>query len=198
MGKNKIAIIEPAPLLVSGIKSLLEDSIEYEIAFVFNTLQGYEIRAQHIQVDIVIVSPQLFDYNTRCSIRNVLTLSEGTALVGLTSAYVDEKTFKQFDAVIDIFDDIQSIAQKLQTALRQHTDSTESPDNYNLSDREKEILVAVAKGLTNKEIADAHLISVNTVITHRKNIAKKTGIKSVSGLTVYALLNNLISQSDVE
>ena len=67
-----------------------------------------------------------------------------------------------------------------------------------LSEREKEILVGVAKGLLNKEIADQYNISIYTVITHRKNITRKTGIKSVAGLTVYALLNGLIDINSVE
>ena len=67
-----------------------------------------------------------------------------------------------------------------------------------LSEREKEILVGVAKGLLNKEIADMYNISPYTVITHRKNITRKTGIKSVAGLTVYALLNDLIDVNSVE
>jgi Response regulator containing a CheY-like receiver domain and an HTH DNA-binding domain len=64
-----------------------------------------------------------------------------------------------------------------------------------LSEREKEILISVAEGLLNKEIADRHNISINTVITHRKNITRKTGIKTVAGLTVYAILNDLIRPS---
>ncbi len=67
-----------------------------------------------------------------------------------------------------------------------------------LSAREKEILVSVARGLINKEIADRHNISINTVITHRKNISRKTGIKTVPGLTVYAILNNLIDINTIE
>ena len=67
-----------------------------------------------------------------------------------------------------------------------------------LSAREKEILVCVAKGLLNKEIADVCNLSIHTVITHRKNITRKTGIKTVAGLTVYALLNNLIDMNVVE
>jgi DNA-binding CsgD family transcriptional regulator len=67
-----------------------------------------------------------------------------------------------------------------------------------LSAREKEILVCVAKGMLNKEIADRFNLSVYTVITHRKNITRKTGIKTVAGLTVYALLNNLIDINSVE
>ena len=67
------------------------------------------------------------------------------------------------------------------------------PEGEELSAREKEILVCVANGMLNKEIADKFCISIYTVITHRKNITRKTGIKTVAGLTVYALLNNLIT-----
>jgi regulator of cell morphogenesis and NO signaling len=67
-----------------------------------------------------------------------------------------------------------------------------------LSDREIEILVSVAQGLLNKEIADKHNISINTVITHRKNITRKTGIKTVAGLTVYAILNGYVDINSVK
>lgn len=67
-----------------------------------------------------------------------------------------------------------------------------------LSDREKEVLVLVAKGLLNKEIADKLCISVNTVITHRKNITRKTGIKTAPGLTVYAILGGLVDINSFE
>ena len=74
----------------------------------------------------------------------------------------------------------------------------EPAERLELSAREKEILVSVAQGLLNKEIADKHNISINTVITHRKNITRKTGIKTVPGLTVYAILNNLIDIKEIE
>lgn len=61
-----------------------------------------------------------------------------------------------------------------------------------LTGREKEVLREIASGKTNKEIADRLNISVNTVITHRKNISTKLGIKSVSGLSLYALMNGII------
>ena len=54
-----------------------------------------------------------------------------------------------------------------------------------------------ASGLTNREIADQYFISIHTVISHRKNITRKTGIKTIAGLTVYALLNNMISEADL-
>ena len=72
-------------------------------------------------------------------------------------------------------------------------------DGHNgLSAREKEILVAVAQGMLNKEIADRFNLSIHTVITHRKNITRKTGIKTVAGLTVYALLAGLMDPSSVD
>lgn len=71
-------------------------------------------------------------------------------------------------------------------------------DTGGLSEREKEILVSVAQGMLNKEIADKLCISIYTVVSHRKNITRKTGIKSVAGLTVYAILNGLIDINSVE
>lgn len=80
-----------------------------------------------------------------------------------------------------------------------HRSAPELPSESNeLSEREKQILVSVAKGLINKEIADLHHISINTVITHRRNITRKTGIKTVPGLTVYAILNDLIDINSIE
>jgi len=74
----------------------------------------------------------------------------------------------------------------------------ERGEREELSEREKEILVSVAKGMLNKEIADEYNLSIHTVISHRKNITRKTGIKTVAGLTVYALLNGLIDINTVE
>ena len=65
-----------------------------------------------------------------------------------------------------------------------------------LSPREIEVLKLVALGYLNKEIADKLSISINTVLTHRKNISSKLGIRSVSGLSVYAIMNGYISPSD--
>lgn len=66
-----------------------------------------------------------------------------------------------------------------------------------LTAREIEVLTLVARGRINKHIADALSISLHTVISHRKNITSKLGIKTVSGLTMYAVLNGLISSKDI-
>ena len=67
-----------------------------------------------------------------------------------------------------------------------------------LSDREKEVIIALVQGMANKEIADHLCISTNTVITHRRNIARKLQIHSPAGLTIYAIVNNLVDISSVK
>ncbi|MEA3450412.1 MAG: helix-turn-helix transcriptional regulator [Bacteroidota bacterium] len=69
-------------------------------------------------------------------------------------------------------------------------------ENNIISKREKEIVQFVALGYSNKEIADKLFLSIHTVTTHRKNISKKLGIKTISGLTIYAILNDIISIND--
>ncbi len=82
------------------------------------------------------------------------------------------------------------------------TDTEESDDiasdTSDLSEREKEVIRLVATGLSNKEIADKMFISVNTVMTHRRNINRKTGIHAAAGLTIYAIVHNIISVDDVK
>ena len=76
---------------------------------------------------------------------------------------------------------------------------TQNPEsNEVLSDREKDVIVSVAQGMTNKEIANHLCISTNTVITHRRNIARKLQIHSLAGLTIYAIVNNLVDISSVK
>ncbi|MBQ9357462.1 MAG: helix-turn-helix transcriptional regulator [Prevotella sp.] len=67
-----------------------------------------------------------------------------------------------------------------------------------LSDREKDVIIGVVQGLQNKEIADRLCLSVNTVITHRRNIARKLQIHSPAGLTIYAIVNGLVDISSVK
>ena len=76
--------------------------------------------------------------------------------------------------------------------------STSASRDDQLSDREKEIIIGVVQEMSNKEIADHLLISVNTVITHRRNIARKLQIHSPAGLTIYAIVNHLVDISAVK
>lgn len=94
-------------------------------------------------------------------------------------------------------DDEETIVAKLEDFFASTQIGATVTANDVLSARETDILKEVALGYSNKEIADRLFISINTVITHRKNITDKLGIKTISGLTVYALMNNLINVNDV-
>ena len=107
-----------------------------------------------------------------------------------------QEAFKVLSAINSLQDDIRKHILLEETALEGRSSS--EPEDNTLTAREREILVCVAKGMINKEIADMLNISIHTVITHRKNITQKTGIKTVAGLTVYALLNDLLEVTSVE
>ena len=85
------------------------------------------------------------------------------------------------------------VTAKITTMIKQNPDNNES-----LSDREKDVIISVVQGMTNKEIADHLCISTNTVITHRRNIARKLQIHSPAGLTIYAIVNNLVDITAVK
>lgn len=87
---------------------------------------------------------------------------------------------------------------RLQPTSEKTPSSSSDEKSDILSEREKEIVGWIVKGKTNKEIADELYISVNTVLTHRKNISRKLNIRSVSGLTIFAIVNKIISIKDVQ
>lgn len=90
---------------------------------------------------------------------------------------------------------IKNIKRNLALSTKQ--DKSSDVTENKLSEREKGIVREIALGRTNKEIADNLFISAHTVITHRKNITRKLGIKTVSGLTVYAILNKFIQMEEM-
>ena len=85
------------------------------------------------------------------------------------------------------------VSVKISTMINRTSDNSDA-----LSDREKDVIISLVQGMTNKEIADHLFISVNTVITHRRNIARKLQIHSSAGLTIYAIVNNLVDISTVK
>ncbi len=196
--KHRVILLEASPIIVAGVRSLLSTHSEWEVVGSFPEVSHCQERLAVLHPDVLLVNPLLVDYSRRFHVRALLADATGMAVMALVSSYVDAEVMKQYDGVIEINDDASSIVKKMRQAMEARKAPADAPDNYELSERENEILAAVAKGLTNKEIADMLNISVHTVISHRKNITRKTGIKTVSGLTVYALLNNLIDQSEVE
>ena len=190
MRRYRIAIVEPSVIIAQGVASILRSSGEADVVAIYPTLRAYADRLPVKDVEVVVVGSQVA---VGAQLRSEL---QGVAVVLLSTTVVNEETLRQVDGVINIYDDEAALMRKLRTAVEQGETNPYS-DSHDLSERERDVLILVAKGMANKEIADRLNISIHTVMSHRKNITHKTGIKSVAGLTVYALLNNLLDQSDV-
>ena len=190
--KYKILLIEPSEIVSAGISAIISRSPEFTIVQTLSN-PGY-FNAQNSDIDIIIINPVVIDYNERFDIRSYFG-KENLTIVALTQASYEESVLRQYNGCIGIYDSAQRIVQKLRSAIE---DATQVPRNdiNELSTRERDILTAVAKGKTNKEIADEFNISIYTVISHRRNISQKLGINSISGLTVYAIMNKLVDMSD--
>lgn len=198
-GRHRILLIEPSAIVARGLREILAEHSEFEVVDTLPDWGRYGERLTVLAPDAVVVDPCLFDFQKRNTVRSLLPDLHQTALVAiLTGGVLDDELLKQYDGAFYLYDEPTQIVRKLRKALENRHAHPMVTESYVLSEREKEILVAVARGLTNKEIADQYCISIHTVISHRKNIARKTGIKSVSGLTVYALLNHMIDQQDIE
>ncbi len=190
--KYKILLIEPSEIVSAGISAIIARNPEFTIVQTLSNPGFYN--AQNSDIDIIIINPAVIDYNERFDIRSYFG-KENLTIVALTQVSYEESVIRQYNGCIGIYDNAQRIIQKLKSAME---DATQAPKNdiNELSTRERDILTAVAKGKTNKEIADEFNISIYTVISHRRNISQKLGINSISGLTVYAIMNKLVDMSD--
>lgn len=194
MKRVRVAIVESSAIIAEGLASLLGGG-EYEVVYAGGDLRTLVERFGVIAPDVVVVNSQLVTTASQ-PLRSVFAELQEVTLMALSTAVCDEETLRQFDGVINIYDSAQQLQRKLSAAFEQEPSNPYS-DSHDLSERERDVLILVARGKANKEIADELNISIHTVMSHRKNITHKTGIKSVAGLTVYALLNNLLDQADV-
>ena len=194
-----IMLLEPSEIVAAGLRKILGGS-EFRIIDSTGTdLHNAMDNIRRSAPDIVLVNPALLsDAARRTPLRSTYPQLQDVAVAAFVHTLFDEEQLRGFDAVISIFDPLPQVLRKLRKALESTGTAQTQSDGYELSEREREILVSVARGKTNKEIADLHNISIHTVISHRKNISRKTGIKTIAGLTVYALLNNMIDEADME
>ena len=193
-----VALVIPSVLVARGFESVFTDMGEFRVSGVLSDLSNSAESGMKLAgADVIVVEPMVFEYAVGSNVRSVLSRYSDAAVVGLQTVNMSDEALKQYDEVVNIYDAPPVIIRKLRSAVSARSDAPKQ-DGEELSAREKEILVCVARGMLNKEIADYYNISVYTVITHRKNITRKTGIKTVAGLTVYALLNNLIDYSSIE
>ncbi len=193
--KIHVAIIEPSEILRAGIIDVLKRINAPDIYVTeVSDMNQFECHLYKHTPELLIINPVSSDPGIIKRIRT-LTGNNRIKTVALLHTLADSHILEHYDASVSIYDsaeDIGNIIVKL-LDLREHENISNE-----LSNREKDIIVEVAKGLTNKQIADKLFLSVHTVMTHRKNIANKLQIHSPSGLTIYAILNNLVDLDQVK
>ena len=192
---NRVIICETSEIITAGLYDIIQGIAGFDVVMRLDSPENLSEKLLVSDANILIINPSLLGFNGQGQITQWAKENPQLICIALETSYMDESTLKPYDGIIGINDSKLKIINKLNQIAQ--SDKGERSDDVELSKREIDILVAVAKGLMNKEIADQMNISIHTVISHRKNITRKTGIKSVSGLTVYALLNNLIDETEV-
>lgn len=147
--------------------------------------------------DMLIVNPTFGDYFDVGKFREE-TSGKKIRVIALVASFVDASLLSKYDESISIFDDLEVLSAKIAGLLNVASEEEETDNQDALSQREKEIVICVVKGMTNKEIAEKLFLSIHTVITHRRNISKKLQIHSAAGLTIYAIVNKLVTLDDVK
>jgi len=194
-GKKRILIIEPSTIITEGLTRILTASKLFEISTSQYDYEALDVKLATARPDILIINPTLFMSARRPFIVTMLQDYPHITVIALVYQYVEKQELRFYDGILDIREERERIVETIFDSITSHNEITPSDENtYELSNREKDVLVLMAKGLMNKEIADKLNISIHTVISHRKNITRKTNIKSVAGLAVYALMNNLIEE----
>lgn len=197
MKNNKIIIAEPSPIVAAGLSSFFDNMNQISVVSIVDNIDNLQNKMVVHNPELLIINPILFGYSIDKLFKQISQNFPDTISIALVSSYFDKSLLKNFDDIIELNDNKQKIINKIVNILNKNDESSAQNDSVDLSNREIDVLVCISKGMTNKDISDLLNISVHTVITHRKNIVKKTGIKSVAGLTVYALINNLVEESDI-
>lgn len=193
--KTVIVVAETAPIICAGLATCLKRISNRQI----NTSEVHTYQALvecmfSAQPDIVIVNPA---FEGNFNPEKLRTDVPGDyKIAAIKSGILDKREASFYDSTIFITDDISTISSKICTLDPETQIPGDSRET--LSQREKEIVTLVVKGLTNKEIAETLYLSVHTVITHRRNIARKLEIHSATGLTIYAIVNRLVDLSEIK
>lgn len=189
--KLSLQMVEPSEIVVEGLRSILAAE-DFNILAVLRDAATLKDRLPVIAPDIVLINPTVMGSMARQMMAEMLQARPQMTMAALVYEYVEPQVLQLFDVVVDIRMPRNKIAAELRSKVKVTEPAQEAGENYELSERELDVLVQVAKGLSSKEIADCLNISIHTVNSHRKNITRKTGIRSVAGLAVYAMLNNLM------
>ena len=191
---NRVIICEASEIIAIGLAEIIDGMAQFDVVARLDSPEHLSEKITATDANLLVIDPMLLGFHSKDYLSQLGKEHPNVIVVALVSSYLDHTMLTPFSGVIEINDTKSKVISKMNEFAQ--SEATKN-DDVELSKRETDVLVAVAKGMMNKEIADQMNISIHTVISHRKNITRKTGIKSVSGLTVYALLNNLIDEKDL-
>lgn len=194
----KIAVAETSIIIRSGLTAVLKRLPNLNVQPIEisspESLQSYI----HLHTpDIIIINPTFGGWFDIAAFKAENGKVE-TKYIALVCSVIDSNALKQYDEHFSICDDAEAIATKINQLLCTNDEDEKENEQETLSQREKEIITCVVKGMTNKTIADQLYLSIHTVITHRRNIARKLQIHSPAGLTIYAIVNKLVELQDIK
>ena len=206
MTTPEIAIVAPNTLTSLGLQNLLEEIIPMATIRVFRSFAELMDDTPDMYAHYFISSRIYFEHTSFFLPRKpkTIVLAGGdihTPLKGVPTLniYQDDKSLIKDILQLHRYGHHHGHPGKQPDGSRSSMPphAANGADDHDLSAREIEVLVLITKGLINKEIADKLNISLTTVITHRKNIVEKLGIKSVSGLTIYAVMHGYIDADGI-
>ncbi|MBO5742368.1 MAG: helix-turn-helix transcriptional regulator [Bacteroidaceae bacterium] len=190
----EIAIIDPNTLSCMGLEALLEEIIPMATIRVFRSF-GELVDDTPDMYAHYFVSAQIYFEHTAFFLERrprAIVLAGGENLPQLSGV----PTLNIYQSEKDL---VKSILRMHEHGHHggKHPQGEPTVNSHDLSAREIEVLKLITKGFINKEIAEKLNISLTTVISHRKNITEKLGIKSVAGLTIYAVMNGYIEADSI-
>lgn len=190
-----VAVAESSMIVRHGLVVLLKHLPDLNIQTIeITSKEGLQHCMDAHCPEVLIINPQFDGWFDAEAFKSAYAHT-GTKVVSLIYNVVDANQLKGYDDTVNLFDDMDSLNTKISTLMNLED---EENDQNTLSQREKEIVGCVVRGMTNKEIAEQLYISVHTVITHRRNITRKLQIHSAAGLTIYAIVNKLVELSEVK
>ena len=193
MIKLKCIIIEDSYLIKKGLESLLNEFKEIDIIRSFQEIQGALSYIENSKIDIAFINQSILNNFSRQRLQLIIA-DKSIKIIELIENNSKRKSDKE---VISLHGNKNQLLHKIEYLIENSERKKETKKENIISKREETILQNIALGLTNKEIAEKLFLSAHTVVTHRKNLTKKLGIKTVSGLTIYAIINNIISMDDI-
>lgn len=194
----KIAIAETSAIIRSGLAAVLKRLPNLSVQPV--EIASPESLAHYMQLhvpDIVIANPTFGGWFDLAAFKAAHHKGE-IKYIAVISSVIEHSMLKDYDGIFSICDDLDAIATQINHILHADEPEKEGTEPEVLSQREKEIVTCVVKGMTNKAIADKLFLSIHTIITHRRNIARKLQIHSPAGLTIYAIVNKLVELEEIK